>query len=245
MGGHHSSQRFSSSTSIVTNATMNQTQSCLGIGNGENILEVLGSFNIIENVDQQLSFMIRQDCLNKLLEQNDFQTKIQSSISQQLKSQDVAMTQWLSAGSDNMEGSISNSVKTNITTNLVQTCLAKLSGRNIIYVQGSGNVVDSVVQSQAQSMVQSCMQGSKAANSTIADITNTANQHLEHTEKNPFAFITDAIKAAIQSVAVIAGVVVFAVVALVVLAKMMSHGSKRKEIMFAAAASPGGGLAFQ
>jgi len=228
MGGHHSKQSMKATSSIVTKVSSEQTQNCIQVADGTNLLNVYGNANVVTHITQDMTFEIKADCVNQMVESNKFEADLQNQIQQQLKSQDIAMTSWLSAGSDNQSAEIDNSVTTLISTKVIQNCLTSLTGRNVINIQGSNNVVSDVVQQQSQSALTSCIQGTKESNSTIANITNVANQALSHIDKNPFAFITDAIKAVVTSIAVLIGVVVVAVVMMVIVGKTLSLSKKKK-----------------
>lgn len=227
MGGHHSKQTLSVSSSVVTDATMNQTQDCIAVTDGQNVVDVFGSGNVVTNVTQDMSFRVKQDCVNKLSAKTDFEQKLSNDVTQHLKDQDIALTSWLTPGSSDQSETIKNSVRTNITTNVVQKCLAQLSGQNVVNVRGTGNVVTHIVQKQSQNVVSSCMQGSQQSMTAITDITNVVNQQQKNVDKNPMAFITDAIQAAVRDVAVAIGIVIVAVVVLVVLGKLLSKRHKK------------------
>lgn len=223
MGGHHSTQKVSTSSSVVVNATLSQTQSCMAVSDGQNVVNVEGIGNVVSGITQNMTFKVKQDCSSILAAQQNFSAKIADQVSQSLKNQTVALTSWASAGKDKNETNIRNSVATNIDQSMVQTCLAKMSGRNLVNVQGNSNVIQNVVQNMQQSMLSSCMQNTKSAMSTITDISDTVNQHAENIEKNPFAFITDAIQKVVEDL-VVAAVIIVVVIALIVLgAKLLTR----------------------
>jgi hypothetical protein len=58
----------------------------------------------------------------------------------------------------------------------------------------------------------------------VNDVTNTVNQHSTYDSNNPFAFITDAIEAAIKTAMVIAAVVFIAIVILVLVFEIGTKG---------------------
>ena len=220
MGGHHSTQSVSASATVITNATMNQVQDCLMDMSHENIIRVFGDHNIINNETQSITFQVSSSCVNKLTQEQDFESKVQNSISQTLKDQDVAMMSWMTPGSDDQSTTINNTVKTNITTNVVQKCVGNLQGRNITNVVGSGNVMTNIVQEQASTFVSQCMQGTTSVTKTSTDMSDIINQHSDHTSKNPFSFISDAI-AAVAGIAVVG--IIFVILAVALLAKYIRH----------------------
>ena len=223
MGGHQSRQSLSVSSDIVTAATLSQSQDCISVSDGKNVLNVFGTGNVVQNVTQDMQFSINQNCSQMLQAKDDFQQKLNAEIAQSLKNQDVALTSWLTPGSSRQSETISNSVTTNITTDLVQKCLTQMSGTNVINVQGSANVVQNVVQKQSQSIMAGCMQGNKQSLSTMTDITDTVNQNQQNVSKSPLSFITDAISATVRNVVVAIAIMFISVVLLVVLGKVLSH----------------------
>jgi hypothetical protein len=232
MGGHHSKQSLKKSSDIVTKSVLNQSQGCIAVSDGKNVLNVFGNANVVENVDQGMSFTIKQDCKSVLASDDKFQSQLSTQIAQSLKDQDIALTSWLTPGTSDQSQALSDSVRKNISTDLVQNCLTQLSGTNVVNVQGSANVVQNVVQKQSQGVVASCMQGNQQSLSTMTDMTDIVNQNEAHSSKNPLAFITDAIGAAVSDVAVAVGIAFVAIVLIVVLGKIFSHrrnhhGAKR------------------
>lgn len=228
MGGHSSKQSLSVSSALVTNATLNQTQDCLTSTSGENVINIFGDGNVAVNIDQTLTLTTTANCSSILGMKTDFDSKLNDQISQSLKSQDIALTSWLTPGSDNQSANINHSVTTNINTNLVQKCISSLSGRNVINVVGSQNVLKNDIQKQTASMLAGCMQSNSQSLSTMTDITDTINQHEVHTSENPLAFLTDALQAMVRDIAIAAAVVFVAVIFIVVAGKFMAKRARAK-----------------
>lgn len=227
MGGHHSKQTLSASSDVTTNAVFKQTQDCITATDGINVINVTGDGNVLSGVTQHLSFAMKQDCSSTMNANSTFQTKVQDQITQALKDQDVALTSWLSAGTSTQETHLAKSIQTNYTSDMAQKCLANMVGRNVINVQGSNNVLRDDLQEQSQSMITSCLQGNKQTLGTMTDISDIINQGLSHLDKNPFAFITDALQSIVRNLAIAAVVAIVAVVALVIMKKAFGHKGGR------------------
>jgi len=192
---------------------MKQAQDCSTITDGANVVSVFGSHNVINGVDQQLTFSVNRDCVNNMTAQADFQSKLSAKVAQAMSDQSVAMTEWMDTGKSTQSTVIDQSVTNKFSSDVSQKCLASLSGVNVIDVRGTGNIVENVRQKQAQSVVSKCMQGSAQAMSAITDISNTVNQGSTKVSTNPLSFISDAFVAMGQStMAMVAGVVVVVIV---------------------------------
>lgn len=228
MGGNQSSQSLSASLSIVTNATMDQVQSCITVSDSTNAVNITGSQNTVQGVRQNMSLVIKADCVSKLTQQNDFDSKLSDTISSKLAAQHISLLSWMSPGSESSADSINNTIKTNITTKLVQNCVTNISGTNVINVRGAGNIVRDVVQTQAISSLSSCMQGTNQSMKAVTDMSNLTNQSVTTTSKNPFAFITDGITAASEDIAATVGGIVVLIVLIVVAAEYMKHRDRKK-----------------
>lgn len=223
MGGHHSTQSISASSSLLTNATLKQTQDCIAVTDGSNVIDVSGNANVLSGVTQNLTFTVKQDCLSKLESRDDFQQKLATEIAASLKDQSVAMMSWLTPGSSRQHTAINNSVTTNVTTETVQKCLSQLEGNNIVNVRGSGNVLSGIVQNMQQGLVGSCMQGTAQTLTAITDISDSINQKQSSVQKNPLSFLTDALQAMVQDIALSVAVIVLAIAGIYAIAKVLKH----------------------
>ena len=215
MGGHQSTQTAKTSTAILTNAVFTQTQNCMSMVDGTNFIGVYGSGNVLNHVFQNLSISLSKKCVNKVTNKENFQNNVTNEIVQNLKDQEVALTEWMDSSGDDQETDISNSVTTNITTKVAEDCLDAVSGMNVLVVEGSGNVVEYATQKQTEQVVSECLQSAHQSLQARNGISNTVNQYSDYTSKNPLAFITDAIEATLKSL-VSVGVILF--VTLVILA---------------------------
>ena len=227
MGGHHSRQSVSETTKTITDATFKSTQNCITISDGGNTFSIMGDNNFVQNVNQTTSLSVDGTCAQKLASSSDFSSRIASEVSQSLKTQEQAMMSWATPGKSTSKANVSNVVQNNITSELVQNCLAQLSGQNVFSIVGSNNVTQNVLQSTTMSKFGGCMGNSAAVAKAATDVTNTVNQKMQDVQKSPFAFITDAIQGAVADVAIVVGIIVFAVVMLVVLAKLL--GKKKPQ----------------
>lgn len=223
MGGRHSTQSVKDSSSVVTDALLEQVQSCVQTTDGKNVISVDGSDNRVEGDVQKMRISINKKCASSALAKNDFSAKLSSSVAQKLKDQNIALTSWASASKDDQSSLIANSIKRNVTTKVSQNCMTKISGSNVLDVRGTGNIVKNDVQLQTQSALSSCMQGTSSYNTATADVSNLANQYQQNISKNPLDFIANAIKAFTGNIwgAIIAVVIV---IALVVVGTKMLHG---------------------
>jgi len=223
MGGHQSRQTLSATGRVVTTATLAQMQNCQAHLEGQNVVTVDGEDNTVEGVHQDLALNYNKGCVQHQTSRQGFEESLSNTIAQSLKSQEVALTSWLSAGSSDQADVIKNLIRNDVTTNVVQDCMGELSGRNIVRVRGRGNVEKDVTQALEVSVVQKCMQGTANSMKAIAGVTNLANQHLSHVSTNPLSFIADAIHAVTGSLFGAVGLAVGVVVAFVVLVLFLHH----------------------
>ena len=235
MGGHQSKQSVHTTASVVTNAAMSVTQNCMTYLSGDQQIGVYGSGNVVQGNTQTMQLSVNTKCLSEMGQTGDFEAKLNSTVAGALKDQTQALTAWMEPGGSNQSTDITQAVTTNITFADVQDCMTTLSGRQLLVVSGNSNVVTDNLQAQTVAAVTNCMMKGQQTSRAVNDITNTVNQQAEYVSKSPFAFIGDAIAAAVQSAfAVLAGIVIFIVV--VVLAVKLG---RRKPAAAAYAAPPG------
>ena len=228
MGGHHSKQSVKVSTNVVTNASLNVTQNCLTFMDGTQVISIYGSGIIFKGNIQRSTLSVDSKCVSQMSQQGEFENKLTDSISQELKDQEVAMTQWMDSSGDDQETDIVQNVTTNITFTDVQNCIDSLQGTQLFIVRGNNDVVVDNMQDQTMTLASSCMMGGGQTVDVVNDVTNTVNQHSTYTSKNPFAFITDAIEAALKSAMAIAAVVFIAIVILVLVFEIGTKGHHHK-----------------
>lgn len=226
MGGHHSRQSVSETTNTITNATYKSTQNCITVAIGSNTFSIYGNNNFVQNVDQSTSLSVDTACSQSILQDSNFSNSIANSVAQALKTQEQALESWATPGTSTSSAHVTNNIKTNITSDIVQNCLTQLSGQNVFSIIGSGNVTQGVLQSATLSKFGDCLSSGNTVTSASSRTTNSINQKMQDIQKSPFAFITDAIQAAVAEVAVIAGVVVLAIVLVVVIAKLLMRRKK-------------------
>ncbi len=225
MGGHHSTQTSKMTTNIITNATLNATQNCLSYMDGTQIISIHGSGIIFKGNIQESQLSVDMKCVDNINQKGDFENKIIDHLTQELKDQEVALTQWLDSSGDDQHSDITTNVVTNITFNDVQNCLASLNGTQMFIVSGNNDVVVDNMQKQTLSLAQQCLMSGGQATEVVNDVTNTLNQHSSYVAQNPFAFITDAITAILKSAMATAAVIFIAIVILVLVFKI---GTQRK-----------------
>ena len=220
MGGHSSKQTVAMSASVVASAVQTVTQDCINYVYGGNTININGVGNVVSGVNQSMAIKVDASCSAQVTQAAAFASSMQNNVSQIMKDQEVAMTQWMDCSSDNSSTNISQSVAANITSATVQTCLNSINAQNILNVSGTGNVVTNVVQA------------------------GTVNQHSSYNSQNPFAFITDAIQAVFKS-ALVAVVGIFVlIIGLIFVYMVLRHRRHNKAaaqptfIMMPSAAAP-------
>lgn len=227
MGGHHSTQSSTESSSIMTNATLNVAQNCLSYVDGTQVIGIYGSGNVFRGNIQSSQLSVDMRCVDAMGQQGSFSDQLTSSIEQELADQEVALTQWLDSSSDTQKSAITQRIVEGITFTDVENCLASVDGTQLFVVDGSNNVIVDNLQEQTQNLATQCLlSGGQAAN-VVNDVTNTTNQHSTYDSENPFAFITDAIQSVFQSGAVLAVVLLIAVVLFAVVYKLATRRGKK------------------
>ncbi|QRY19157.1 BA71V-E248R (k2R) [African swine fever virus] len=212
MGGSTSKNSFKNTTNIISHSIFNQMQSCISMLDGKNYIGVFGDGNIINHIFQDLNLSLNTSCVQKHVNEENFITNLSNQITQNLKDQEVALTQWMDAGHHDQKTDIEENIKVNLKTTLIQNCVSALSGMNVLVVKGNGNIVENATQKQSQQIISNCLQGSKQAIDTTTGITNTVNQYSHYTSKNFFEFIADAISAVFKNIMVAAVVIVVIIV---------------------------------
>jgi hypothetical protein len=107
--------------------------------------------------------------------------------------------------------------------------MASLNGTQLFIVSGTDDVVVDNMQDQTMALAQQCLMSGGQTTDVVNKSTNTVNQHSTYISKNPLAFITDAIEAALKSAMMIAAVVFIAIVILVLVFEIGTRGHKHKE----------------
>lgn len=224
MGGHHSKQTVSVTTNVVTNASLNVAQNCLTFMDGTQVISIYGSGIIFKGNIQRSTLSVDSKCVSQMSQQGEFENKLTDSITQEMKDQEIALTQWLDPSGDDQLTDIVQNVTTNVTFNDVQNCIDSLQGTQLFIVRGNNDVIVDNIQDQTMTLASTCMMGGAQTVDVVNDVSNTVNQHSTYTSKNPFAFITDAIEATIKSAMAIAAVVFIAIVILVLVFEIGAKG---------------------
>jgi len=212
MGGHQSKQTVKATTSVVTTAVQNVTQTCITYVYGSNTFNISGDGNVVSGVNMKIGIRVDSTCTAAVTGKTSFQNDLQNKISQLLKDQEVAMAQWLDNSKDETKANIKQSIKSNITSNTVQTCVNKINMQNLFNISGNSNVVKNVLQEGTANVISKCMLSDDQTVNTVNDVTNTINQHSEYDSKNPFAFITDAIEAIMKNATVVIAIIFIVVI---------------------------------
>ena len=223
MGGHHSKQTSNVTSDLITNAVLGVTQNCLAFMDGKQVISVYGSGNVFEGNIQRSQLSVNTKCVDKINQSGEFKNKLKNSISQKLKDEELALTEWLDPSGDSQGSDITQNITTNISFKNAQKCLTGLDGSQLFVVHGTNNIVVDNMQDQTLDLTNECiMDGSQAAE-TSNSVTNTVNQHSVYESKSPLAFITDAIAASIKSVIAIIAIVF---VVIVIMALVFETGTK-------------------
>ena len=236
MGAKHS---VSSSVleAATTNVVQSTTQNCASFVDSGNQALVTGNGDVISNVAQQARVVYSASCPMTSASGADLSSVLDSAITGALGNTQVALTQWMDTSRDTVKTGISQAFTSAVTTETLQNCMGTVSGTNLLQVDGSGDVVYKLYQSQSADVLKNCAFGSSTGASVVADMTAAANQSLTATTKNPFAFLTDAFDAIASHFAYAAAAVFIFVVCLVGL----YFGLRRRPAPPAAGAGAGAG----
>jgi hypothetical protein len=210
MGGHQSKQKVAVSTDLAAKVVQTTAQNCINVSTGANTIAIDGNYNVISGVNQSIALSVNSDCSTFADQQSSFNADLENSMSQVLKDQSVALTQWMDGSKSTQSDEITQSVKTNFTQHNVQQCVNRLNSVNLLSVSGTGNVIKDITQEATLNVLSQCIQQGDQTSDVVSAITNTVNQQATSVSKNPFAFITDAISAVFKSL-VVGGVVIFIV----------------------------------
>lgn len=213
MGGTHSTQlvsdQINSSSSVVQKLSMN----CISYENANNELVVNGSGNVVGNITQTMHAVVDSACVGSSLSAQELSSEASDEVSQQMTTQQIALTGMLDASSQNIADSMTNNFNTVLNVTTSQNCVNSYNNSNITVVSGDANVVKNVTQSNTLDAVGKCLMtqsGSTDATTTNAD---TSNQYSSYVSSNPFSFITDAIKSMFSDgFAAIAAIIILIIV---------------------------------
>jgi hypothetical protein len=215
MGGHQSYQSSTQTVSDISTSIQKTTQKCVNTTSGLNIIDEHGNHNVIDGDTQSISYSIDAACSNNIFQKENYQVNLQDTMSQQLKDQELALTQWMDGSKDTNKTNINETLGTNIKSSTVETCLNSISGKNIQNYSGDNNVMKNIKQEDIASIVGGCALKQSQSTKAVSDITNTVNQHNDYKSKNPLAFITDAITALGKSLIEVIAVIFILVVCFV------------------------------
>ena len=232
MGGHQSTQTVDVSTNVVANIVQTTTQNCISSSSGVNELDISGSRNRVSDITQNMSLSVNQDCSTLATQNSTFTADLQNSIQQAMKDKQVSMTQWMDPSRDTQSTRINQLITTSVTQNLVQNCVSKLNGQNLIRITGNENTISDITQNMTLSAISKCLLQNGQTSKAIADITNTSNQHSTYESESFFAFIGDALKGIFASTF---GVLAIAFIVIIIFALML------KFLFSSGSGSSGGG----
>ena len=232
MGGHQSTQTVQVSTKIVSNAIQQATQDCISYVNSSNLIDISGNNNRIDGTSQALTVSVNSNCVARTTQAAEFSNKLAENVSQAIKEQSIAMTQWADGSKSENNNILNQSIETNISASTVQKCLNDINTQNILRVSGSGNTIKNATQSNTVSIISQCLLGQEQSSKVINDITNTVNQQSEIKSVNAFAFIADAITSIFGSMFKFGNMIIIAIVFIVIISFIfifmkLIHGKKK------------------
>lgn len=226
--GHKNYQEIDVSSTIIGSVTQTNYTNCETAASGSNSFELDGDNDVISGVDQRITLSVDMDCVTADPLNYAFSSRVQNSALQQLADEQVAMTQWMDNSKDTVTSSISTDLELGVTQANSQDCMDSVNAANTFEVSGDYDVVKDVTQTYSLDTVTSCHMKDGVAFKASNRMTNTLNQHLIYTSVNPFAFITDAITAITDSIALLIAFCFIVVVCFVALFALLHHRSKRR-----------------
>ncbi|GFR88689.1 protein E248R [Elysia marginata] len=232
MGGHTSRQTIDLSTGIFTSASMRVAQNCLTFMDGSQVISVYGSGIVFKGNIQRSTLSVDSKCVSQLSQKDSFTNELTNRVAQELKDQELALTQWMDPSGDDQDTDVSTMVATAIEFKDVQNCLGSLQGTQLFIIRGNDDEIVGNLQEQTLALASTCLMGGKQAVNAVNSVTNTINQHSTYDSKNPFAFITDAIETTFKSAMAMAAVVFIAIVVLIFVFEIgTDHGKSRTSPM--------------
>lgn len=239
MGGQQSKQKVSATTRVASETAMDLTQNCVSYMDGTQVISINGNNNVFSGNTQRMSMNVDAKCVSQAGQDGSFENKLNDAVTQQLKNESVALTQWLDNSKQSLKQDIDETVTSAFKFKDVQNCMNELTGTQVIAIEGDDNVVTNNLQDQSMALAADCLMAGAQTSQAASDITNTMNQHSTYTSKNPFAFITDAIEGVFQSAFGVAALVFIAIVILVIVFEVgVRHRKKRRERLSTSSAAP-------
>lgn len=199
MGGDQSRLSVSVTDNVVMSAVQDVTQDCINSVDSSNVIDVTGGGNIVDRNTQKVSVKIKSNCIQESSQNAQFESKLQDTIAQSLKTQSVAMTQWLDNSSNDADSTLNQNISASVLSESVQTCLNTIATDNKIVADGYGNIITNNSQEDINELMSDCLLRDGQTSAIVNNLTNTVNQHSVYKSENPFAFITDSIAAVTKS----------------------------------------------
>jgi hypothetical protein len=239
MGGHHSKQTYANSTNALASAVQKTTMNSINYVQGNNVINLSGSGNVVSDVTQKMSISVSAPALSKIVQAADFSTTLASNVTQHISNHQLAFTQWLDNSSSDAKTEINDNVQTNVSASTVQNCVTNLNSSNIFNVSGSQNAITDILQTSTVNMVAKCLMNQAQSAKAAVHITNCINQHSKDVGTNPFSFITDAVQGVADDVVKIAAIIFVVIVCFIFLVMLLRRGKKdRASAAAAAVAAP-------
>ena len=211
MGGSSSKATTEKVVKTISEQIYNLTQECSSSVSGLNEVDITGNYNVIDHVSQTVKVNFTADCVNNIINRDDFADNLSDNVAQSLKSDGVALTEFADAGSQSSVDNVKQIIKHTVTANVVQKCLMSIVASNTIRIAGSGNRVEDIQQNSTVAAISNCLSGNhsviKAANK-VSDITS---QESKATSANPIAPLTDLIGNLSTNMVLMIGAIILAI----------------------------------
>lgn len=229
MGGHQSRQNVNVSAKTVANVVQSTAQDCINVEYGGNTISIDGNYDDISGVAQTVQVSMNSDCGTLTGQTGTFDNKFASAVSQVLKEQEVALTQWMDNSKTNTNSAISQKLSSGFTQKTVQSCVNNTNNFNILSVQGNADVVQNITQNSTMNTLSQCLMQNGQTSDVVSDFTNIVNQHSEYDSENPLAFIGDAFAAIAKSAMLIAAIAFIVIVCFVMLLVLLRRRRRGRD----------------
>ncbi len=227
--GHKNYQEVDVSSTIIGSVTQTNYADCETYASGGNEVKIDGDNDVISGIDQTITLNVDMACVTQDPLNYAFSSRVQNSALQQLADSQVAMTQWMDNSKDSVSTNISADLELSVLQENSQNCMNSINANNTINVTGDNDVVKNITQEYSLDTITSCHMKDGVAFKASNSMTNTINQHLVYTSVNPFAFITDAIVAIADSVALLVAFCFIIFLCFIALFAILRHRSKSKQ----------------
>jgi hypothetical protein len=227
MGGAQSTNINQQITKSATNVIVSSLQQCASSLKQNQSVKVTGDNNTVKGVDQSQQGSLSVTCLGTASTILDVQSQITNAIIQSLKQNDVAVLSILGHDTATQKTTVQNEVVANFTQSNIQKCFMALAQDQTLEIDGSGNLVTNVTQSQALVACMNCVSNMLNQMTNTMSAVNKAQQTLTQTQINPLDSITGIFGGIANTIMAGAGIIVFIIILIIVF--MFSGGSGESE----------------